>query len=298
MEDLEAMAAALEASGDFRVYRRLLPRTEVNAVPSGAKTWRGLVLDVETTGLAADDEIIELAMVPFTYGRDGTIFQVGDAFDRLREPGKPIPAEVSELTGIDASMVAGCSIPPEEVDAFVADADLVIAHKADFDRNAVERLYPVFRDKPWACSLSQVPWKDEGFAGARLGQLLNSYGLFHDAHRAGDDCRAVIELLARPLPKSGVSAMSRLLEAARMESVRIWASNTPFEFKDKLKARGYKWIDGTPLRGKAWVIDVSDDKLEDEMAYLRSEIYRRDSINLPLARVTAYDRFTDRAVWI
>ena len=295
---LEAMAAALEASGDYQVLRRLQPRTAIAAVPPGERIWRGLVLDVETTGLAADDEIIELAMVPFTYGRDGTIFNVGEGFERLREPAKAIPPEISQLTGIDASMVAGCEIGPEEVANFVSAVDLVIAHKADFDRNVVERSFPIFRDKPWACSLTQVPWKEEGFAGVRLGQLLNSCGLFHVAHRAGDDCRAVIELLARPLPKSGVSAMSRLLDAARAESIRIWASNTPFEQKDKLKARGYKWIDNTPTQGKAWVIDVCESQLEDEMTYLRSEIYRRDSIQIPLARVTAYDRFTDRATWI
>lgn len=296
--DLEAMAAALEASGDYQVLRKLRPRTAIAAEPPGERIWRGLVLDVETTGLAADDEIIELAMVPFTYGRDGTIFNVGEGFERLREPTKAIPPEISQLTGIDASMVAGCEIGPEEVANFVSAVDLVIAHNAAFDRNVVERSFPIFRDKPWACSLTQVPWKEEGFSGTRLGQLLNSCGLFHLAHRAGDDCRAVIELLARPLPKSGVSAMSRLLDAARAESIRIWASNSPFELKDKLKARGYKWVDSAPAQGKAWVIDVCESKLDDEMAYLRSEIYRRDNINLQQARVTAYDRFTDRATWI
>lgn len=89
--DLEAMAAALEASGEYQVLRRLRPRTYIAEVPPGERTWRGLVLDVETTGLATDDEIIELAMVPFTYGRDGTIFNVGDGFERLREPAKAIP---------------------------------------------------------------------------------------------------------------------------------------------------------------------------------------------------------------
>ncbi|HQR88707.1 MAG TPA: exonuclease domain-containing protein, partial [Caulobacter sp.] len=65
------MARTLEASGTYRVLRRLSPHVTV-APPSGQLTRQGLVVDVETTGLdAARHEIIELAMVPFTYGLDG-----------------------------------------------------------------------------------------------------------------------------------------------------------------------------------------------------------------------------------
>ncbi len=48
--DLEAMAAALQASGDYRVLRRLAPRPPA-AVPYGVVTRTGLFVDVETTGL-------------------------------------------------------------------------------------------------------------------------------------------------------------------------------------------------------------------------------------------------------
>ncbi|WP_234053702.1 MULTISPECIES: 3'-5' exonuclease [unclassified Xanthobacter] len=292
--DLEAMAATLESSGDYRVLRRLRPRAGFAPIPAGTKTWRGLMLDTETTGLAVEDEIIELAMISFSYSRDGTIHAIQDGFERLREPSRPIPPEVTELTGIDAATVAGQAIDPEEVAAFVAGADLIVAHNADFDRKVVERAYPVFKEKPWACSLTQVPWKAEGFGSAKLGQLLAAYGFFHDAHRAGDDCRATIELLARPLPKSGTTAMSNLLAAARAPGARIWATNSPYELKDTLKARGYRWADGANGGRRAWVIDVAEDTFEAEMSFLRSEIYRREDLALPVARLTAYNRFSDR----
>jgi DNA polymerase-3 subunit epsilon len=32
-----------------------------------------------------------------------------------------------------------------------------------------------------------------------LGYLLNDYGLFHEGHRALDDCEALLEVLAQPL---------------------------------------------------------------------------------------------------
>jgi DNA polymerase III epsilon subunit-like protein len=73
---------------------------------------------------------------------------------------------------------------------------LVIAHNAGFDRKFAERYWAEFRDVPWACSATQVEWRDLGFDSARLGHLLAGIGMFHDAHRAVDDCRALLEVLA------------------------------------------------------------------------------------------------------
>ena len=76
---LEALARELEASGYYKVQRRLRPRRFVTPA-DGTATRMGLFVDVETTGLDPQkDEIIELAMVPFTYGRDGRIFEILDA---------------------------------------------------------------------------------------------------------------------------------------------------------------------------------------------------------------------------
>jgi len=117
--------------------------------------------------------------------------------------------------------------------------------------------------------------------------------LFYDRHRAVNDCVAAIELLASPLPKSGQFAMSRLLQAARRPAWRIWAENSPFELKDELKARGYRWNgDGGP-RPKAWYIDVREDAKEQELAFLRAQIYQRD-VELLQRRITAYERFSGR----
>src|SRR3546814_11662478 len=103
--ELQAMAAALEASGDYRVQRKLKPRTTI--LPAdGSPTRRGLFVDVETTGLdAARDEIIELAMVPFIYGLDGRLFEIQAPFHRFREPSISLPPQLTAFTGITAQMV-------------------------------------------------------------------------------------------------------------------------------------------------------------------------------------------------
>jgi DNA polymerase-3 subunit epsilon len=184
-------------------------------------------------------------------------------------------------------------VAPEEVEHFGSSAAVVIAHNAAFDRRFVERAYPVFSTKPWACSQTQVDWAQEGFDGSKLGYLLAGCGLFHEGHRAEDDCRALLEILSRPLPVTGEVAFKRLLDTARKPTMRVWAENAPFGFKDILKARGYRWNDGSDGRPRSWWIDLHQDALEQELAFIRAEIYQCDA-NVPVRRVTAVDRFSDR----
>ena len=291
--ELETLARRLEGSPDYRVLRRVTP-VPTRPVPDGLQTRLGLFVDVETTGLdAGTDEIIELAMLPFTYGLDGGIYQVHPPFSQLRQPGRPIPPEITRLTGIDDALVAGQQIAPEAVAAFIAPAALILAHNAAFDRLFLEAFCEAFATKPWGCSLAQVPWSEEGFEGGKLGHLLMQAGRFFDGHRAVHDCEAAVELLSLPLPRSGRPALLPLLEAARMRGRRVWAVQAPFEARTRLKARGYRWNDGENGRPKAWHIDVEEAAVEAERQFLTSEIYGRET-EILTTPVTAYNRFSAR----
>jgi DNA polymerase-3 subunit epsilon len=292
-EDLETMAQTLERSGGYRVLRRLTPLAQ-REPPAGVQVRQGLFVDTETTGLdAARDEIIELAMVPFTYGLDGEIYAVGEAFQQLRQPSKPIPAEVTAITGIDDTVVEGQSIDPEAVARFAAPAALVIAHNAAFDRKFLERYTEVFNTKPWACSMSEVDWAREGYEGAKLVYLAASAGFFYERHRATHDCLAALELLARTHPVSGRTGLAQLLDRARAPTWRIWAENAPFDLKDQLKARRYRWNAEASGGPRAWYIDVAEAAREAEIAFLQAQIYRGE-VHPLIRRVDAYDRFSDR----
>jgi DNA polymerase-3 subunit epsilon len=73
--------------------------------------------------------------------------------------------------------------------------------------------------------------------------------------------------------------------------VRIFAEHSPFEMKDHLKARGYRWSDGSDGRPKSWWIEVDDETLREELHYLRAEIYRWEEADPPVQHLTAFDRF-------
>ncbi len=74
-------------------------------------------------------------------------------------------------------------------------------------------------------------------AGAQLGYLLHGAGFFHQAHRAVDDCHALLEILDVVLPTTGAPALAALLQTARKATTRVWAEQSPFELKDTLKRR-------------------------------------------------------------
>lgn len=266
----------LEASPDHRVLRRVLAPSHWRLSEATGQLRRGLFVDCETTGLDTErDEVIELALVPFGYdARAGRIVSVEAGYCSFRQPSFPIPAESSEVHGISDADVAGAVVDEGLVCALVDSVHLVIAHNARFDRPMLEKHWPVFERKPWACSLNDLNWREEGMSAGKLDYLLLRQGWFHEGHRALDDALAGAFLLTLDLPKSGRPALLALLENARKPLWVVRAEGAAFEQKAALKARGYRWDDGAGgARPKAWWLLTGEP--EAEWAWLNCEIYHQ-----------------------
>lgn len=288
--DEEAMARHLEATGSYRVLRKLLPREIVKDARPGFPR-QAIILDTETTGLNhRSDEIIEIGVIAFTFDDAGEIGDVTGVYGGLQQPTAPIPAEITRLTGITDEMVAGQTIEIARLKSLVDTADLVIAHNAGFDRPFCEAFSPIFCNKAWACSVSEVDWSARGFEGSKLGYLIGQSGYFHDGHRAVDDCFALLEVLGQTRPRSTGTPFAELHQASQRSRVRIYAENSPFDMKDQLKARGYRWSDGSDGRPKSWWVELPEEQHDEELHFLRTEIYRWDA-DPPVKYLTAFDRF-------
>ena len=148
----------------------------------------------------------------------------------------------------------------------------------------------MFCNKPWACSVSEIDWSARGFEGSKLGDLIGQSGYFHDGHRAVDDCFALLEVLGQTRPGSIATPFAELHQASQRSRVRIYAENSPFDMKDHLKARGYRWSDGSDGRPKSWWVELPEEKLDEELHFLRMEIYRWDA-DPSVKHLTAVDRF-------
>ena len=267
--DDEAMARHLEASGNYRVLRKLSPRPVVER---------------------ARPEFSRQGVIAFTFNDTGGIGDVTGVYGGLQQPTVPIPAEITRLTGITDDMVAGQVIDVARLQSLIEPADLIIAHNAGFDRPFCEAFSPMFCNKAWACSVSEIDWSARGFEGSKLGYLIGQSGYFHDGHRAVDDCFALLEVLGQTRPDSIATPFAELYRASQRSRIRIYAENTPFDMKDHLKARGYRWSDGSDGRPKSWWVELPEEMLDEELHFLRAEIYRWDA-DPPVKYLTAFDRF-------
>lgn len=289
----QEMAQRLEQDPDFRVLRRLVPIHDFGPVPPGADIRRVLVLDTETTGLSHQaDKIIELAMLLVQVDANtGLPCGAVSVLEGFEDPGMPIPAVAREVTGITDDMVQGHRLDDAQVAAMVARADLVVAHNAGFDRPFVEARFPVFAGKAWACSFADIDWKAAGAGSSKLGALAQDHGWFYDAHRAQVDCHALLQVLARPVPKGTATGLSQLIAAAESRSFKLRATGSPFESKDQLKARGYRW----DAEAKVWFCTLADpQRLQDELAWLKAEVYGQRSARVDIEALDSRVRYSAR----
>jgi DNA polymerase-3 subunit epsilon len=101
----------------------------------------------------------------------------------------------------------------------------------------------------------------------------------------------LLEVLARPDTAHLTTAFAELHRATQRSRVRIYAENSPYDYKDHLKSRGYRWSDGSEGRPKSWWIEVDEANFEAELRYLRTEIYQYPEADPPTRHLTAFDRF-------
>jgi len=276
---LENAETLLRASEDYRVLKRIppAPQWRLPSPPAGADVRRAAFIDVETTGIDIEtDEVIELAILPFDYDpRTGVVLRVApeDGLLSFREPGIPIPEESQAIHGIRNEDVKGAAIEPKAVEDALASVQLAIAHNAAFDRPMLERIFPIFETKAWACSLADIDWRAAGMGAGKLDYLLMRFGWFFDGHRAQGDAEAGVFLPAQPLPNTERTVLAALLDKARAKAFLIRATGAPYESRALLKRRGYRWDPGDAHCEKAWWVISSHP--DAEMEWLKTTIYGR-----------------------
>jgi len=101
--ETEVAIAALHSTGDFKVLRRLDLRRDHRFTQKPVPESRvAICIDTETTGLDHTvDQVIEVGLVAFEYDPDtGGIIRVSDRYAGFEDPGRPLPPEITEITGI------------------------------------------------------------------------------------------------------------------------------------------------------------------------------------------------------
>lgn len=263
-----SLASALASHVDYRIARRIQPMVRGVADFERTDELSVCVLDCETTGTDHEtDRIIELALQRVYVSADGRIVLTGQPRSWLEDPGVPISPEITRITGLTDDDVRGQTIAESEARFVISSADVVLSHNAGFDRPFVEKRLGL-SGLAWACSLNDIDWRKVGFEGRSLSQLLWQCGWFYEAHRASSDVNALLHLLDHFL-SSGTTVLREVLERAKLPSWAIDAVGAPFSSRGALKARGYRWDPAV----RFWWREVSDEALQDELAWVASQIY-------------------------
>ncbi len=157
-----------------------------------------VVFDLETTGFSAiKDKIIEIGAVKVHGG------QIVDRFSTFVNPGRPIPFEVTQLTGIKDEMVL--EAPTIETVLgdfleFVGDATLV-AHNAGFDVGFIEQNCRYQDIKPDFTSIDTVALARvllPTLAKFKLNNVAKALNIsLENHHRAVDDAGATAEIFVK-----------------------------------------------------------------------------------------------------
>ncbi len=283
---------------DYQVLKRVPMELKEKSTGASSKVFMTTIIDLETMGMdATQHEIIEIGMLSFSFTNEDGILGIKHTYNELNDPGKPIPAEITKITGIRNEDVIGKAINWDFVLQVLKESHLIICHNAQFDRNFLELQTPEDIQKkitslPFACTIKDIDWKERNYESSKLDYINWKLGYFYDGHRAINDCWATLNLL---LQEPG--AFDELKCKVRKKQTLICAENAPFDKKDILKSRQYRWSDGTGKLPKSWWIIVDNEMLSDEKAWLDAEIYGRDdkSNTLPQSEITARNRYSFRA---
>ena len=158
------------------------------------------VLDIETTGLDfKNDRIIEIAVIKVDNG------VITEKFSKLISVEMPVPAKITELTGITDGMLQQNGFPLNDVLkeflTFVED-DPIVCHNAVFDINFIqEKLrqnhFSLLKNK----IIDTLPLARKTLShlkGYKLADIADYYEIQPlQSHRAMSDCKLTLDIFLR-----------------------------------------------------------------------------------------------------
>jgi len=163
------------------------------------------VIDVETTGLAPPEAVVEIGAWDLVDGSE--IEEWGDV---MVNPGRPIPPEISAIHHIVDEDVAGGLTFAEAIRPMMFGVDAFCAHAAKFERQWITE--EITGGKPWICTLrcAYRVWPEAPkHNNQALRYWLKPEGLDRSiasvAHRAGPDAYVTAFTLRELLKKATVT---------------------------------------------------------------------------------------------
>lgn len=190
-----------------------------------------LLVDTETTGVdAASDSVIEVA---------ATLYDL-ELATSIESYASLIRADGNAAESVNRIPVAALAKAPADVEVWrrvssmLADAQVILAHRAEFDRS----FFPptLAASRPWVCTHEDWPWPN---GSGTMVQVALAHGLgVATAHRAAADVDLIARLLTR-CAEMGHDLGAMLDRAMRPKALLRGLQR--FEDNHLAKAAGFRW---------------------------------------------------------
>jgi len=194
-------------------------------------------LDIETTGLNSErDAVIEVGLVRFRGDREE------QRWSSFVQPGRPIPALITQLTGINDAMVAGAPRLPELIPQIreLTEGAAILGHNIAFDISFF-RSFSLLADSEAIDTLELASVLLPRAPRYNLGALCRHLEIPLSAtHRALDDALAAHALYQSLIEIAGALPIGSLAEIVRFGQNVEWGGGNVLEeiYSRRLKEEG------------------------------------------------------------
>lgn len=194
-----------------------------------------LGLDLETTGLSADTDVItEMGLVLWDTEENVPLL----VHSQLVNYGAHITQEITDITGITEEMLEKFGCNPEDardrLENIAQKADAIAAYNGEsFDRKFIRKLAPSVAEKHWIDLQNDIPYADR-IKTRKLTHLAAEHGFLNPfAHRAVFDVMTMFKVMEK-------YDFETILRRSH-ESVVFLKAVVSFNDKEQAKERGYRW---------------------------------------------------------
>jgi len=157
-----------------------------------------LLIDVETTGLDhKKGKLLEIGAIFYDidtksilHSMSTMIFSDNNAAEHINN------ISISSLMSVN---VTNTYYAINYLKQLIIDADVLVAHNAQFDRNWLESYLPlsdIIKSKKWLCTKKDIKWPHT--FNLKLETIAKSFNIdYSGAHRALGDCKILLQCLQK-----------------------------------------------------------------------------------------------------
>ncbi|RCW51070.1 ATP-dependent DNA helicase DinG [Paenibacillus prosopidis] len=218
------------------------------------------VLDLETTGHGSEDDILQVGLVIVS-----DELEIIDTFSSFVRPNIPIPAFITQLTGIDDTVVAEAPELNEVLVKLIPQLDdaVLVAHNVGFDagflNQALDRSgYHMFAGRRLdTIELLRILYPT--ITTYQLGAVSELFGITHDQHhRADSDAMATALLFIetvkklRKMPLLTLQRLSALIDDGSDLSWFIKLTQQKMEFHTVFESNEFDYFNQFALKAREW----------------------------------------------